>query len=146
MKISRGKGYSGGVRIVLDANQVNALAKTISSKSSDYANKLIAINNSIEKEIEDAKKELRQWAMRKLGQYDHLTAADVDDVLAEVNITFDAGAVASSNQKIRSLAKDLQGVSSNLKSAAQKLSSTDKSLAKGFKPTNTFGNYKLGFK
>ncbi|MDR0299887.1 MAG: hypothetical protein LBI13_07430 [Streptococcaceae bacterium] len=147
LKIQRGGSYSGGQFIALDSDQVNALASTISSKSSDYAQKLIAINNSIDQEIADKLKEVRSWAMGKLGQYNYLTADDVDEILANFTITYDAGAVASSNQKIKTLAQNLAQVSAGLQTAAKTMSSTDDSQAQGFKALpSPASQYKLGFK
>ncbi|MDR0298770.1 MAG: hypothetical protein LBI13_01595 [Streptococcaceae bacterium] len=147
LTISRGGGYSGGQFIALDSDQVNALASTISSKSSDYANQLIAINNSIDQEIADTLAEVRSWAMGKLKQYNYLTADDVDEILANFTITYDAGAVASSNQKIKTLAQNLAQVSAGLQTAAKTMSSTDDSQAQGFKALSSpTSNLKYGFK
>ncbi|MDR0300156.1 MAG: hypothetical protein LBI13_08820 [Streptococcaceae bacterium] len=147
LKIQRGGGYSGGQFIALDSDQVNALASTISSKSSDYAQKLTAINNSIDQEIADKLKEVRSWAMGKLGQYNYLTADDVDEILANFTITYDAGAVSSSNQKIKTLAQNLAQVSTGLQTAAKTMSSTDDAQAQGFKPLpSPVSNLKYGFK
>ncbi|MDR0299884.1 MAG: hypothetical protein LBI13_07415 [Streptococcaceae bacterium] len=147
MKIQRGGSYSGGQFIALDADQVNALASTISSKSSDYAQKLTAINNSIDQGIADKLKEVRSWAMGKLGKYNYLTPDDVDEILANFTITYDAGAVASSNQKIKTLAQNLAQVSTGLQTAARTMSSTDDSQAQGFKALpSPVSQYKLGFK
>ncbi|MDR0299881.1 MAG: hypothetical protein LBI13_07400 [Streptococcaceae bacterium] len=147
LKIQRGGSYSGGQFIALDSDQVNALASTISSKSSDYAQKLTAINNSIDQEIADKLKEVRSWAMGKLGRYNYLTADDVDEILANFTITYDAGAVASSNQKIKTLAQNLAQVSVGLQTAAKTMSSTDDVQAQGFKPLpSPVSNLKYGFK